>query len=301
MKSSLVNMVAVLLGITAVTSSAVGLVYRVTEAPIARAKLQKKADALSQVLPDFDNTPADEMQPVATDGGEIYVYTARMGGEAVGYAVESFAAGFSGTIRIMVGFEADGSIRNIQVLEQTETPGLGAKLAEEGNPVQASFIGRIPAEMKMSVRKDGGDVDAITASTISSRAYVQAVSRAYTAFLEASGADASGWDASSGATSAGQQDTASEQPDSESGATNSGGTASASTERASGVTAASSGNADTVTGATASEGAADAAATSGNTDTVTGATVSEEAEAASGATVNAGRGMSDREQKGQRQ
>ena len=48
----------------------------------------------------------------------------------------------------------------------------------------------------MSVRKDGGDIDAITASTISSRAYIQAVSLAYTAFLEVSGADASGWDAS---------------------------------------------------------------------------------------------------------
>ena len=58
-------MVVVLLGITAVTSSAVGLVYRVTEAPIAQAKLHKKADALAQVLPPFANTPADEMQAVA--------------------------------------------------------------------------------------------------------------------------------------------------------------------------------------------------------------------------------------------
>ena len=194
-------MVVVLLGITAVTSSAVGLVYRVTEAPIAQAKLHKKADALAQVLPPFDNTPADEMQAVAAGNDSVYVYTARMGQTVAGYAVESFASGFGGPIRIMVGFGPDGRIRNIQVLEQTETPGLGAKLAEEGNPVQASLLGKSPAEVKMSVRKDGGDIDAITASTISSRAYIQAVSLAYTAFLEVSGADASGWDASSGATS----------------------------------------------------------------------------------------------------
>lgn len=193
-------MVVVLLCITAAASSAVGLVYRVTGEPIAVAKLQKKAAALSQVLPEFDNTPADEMQTIATDDGGIYVYTARKGGEAVGYAVESFTSGFSGPIKIMVGFLPDGTIRNIQVLEQTETPGLGAKLAEEGNPVQAGFLGRNPSDLNMSVRKDGGDIDAITASTISSRAYVLAVSRAYTAFLEASGADSSGWDASSGAT-----------------------------------------------------------------------------------------------------
>ena len=197
-------MVVVLLGITAVTSSAVGLVYRVTEAPIAQAKLHKKADALAQVLPPFDNTPADEMQAVAAGNDSVYVYTARMGQTVAGYAVESFASGFGGPIRIMVGFGPDGRIRNIQVLEQTETPGLGAKLAEEGNPVQASLLGKSPAEVKMSVRKDGGDIDAITASTISSRAYIQAVSLAYTAFLEVSGADASGWDASSGATSSRQ-------------------------------------------------------------------------------------------------
>ena len=142
MKSSLVNMVVVLLGITAVTSSAVGVVYRLTEAPIARAKQLKKTDALAQVLPAFDNAPADEMALVATENGEFPVYPARMGEATVGYAVESVAAGFGGPIRIMVGFEPDGNIRNIRVLEQTETPGLGAKLAEEGNPVQASQIGR---------------------------------------------------------------------------------------------------------------------------------------------------------------
>ena len=218
MKSSLVNMVVVLLGITAVTSSAVGVVYRLTEAPIARAKQLKKTDALAQVLPAFDNAPADEMALVATENGEFPVYPARMGEATVGYAVESVAAGFGGPIRIMVGFEPDGNIRNIRVLEQTETPGLGAKLAEEGNPVQASLSGRKPSEMKLAVRKDGGEVDAITASTISSRAYVLAVSRAYTAFLEASGADASGWDASSGATSS-QRAAASADTDSASGAT----------------------------------------------------------------------------------
>ncbi len=211
-------MVVVLLGITAVTSSAVGVVYRLTEAPIARAKQLKKTDALAQVLPAFDNAPADEMALVATENGEFPVYPARMGEATVGYAVESVAAGFGGPIRIMVGFEPDGNIRNIRVLEQTETPGLGAKLAEEGNPVQASLSGRKPSEMKLAVRKDGGEVDAITASTISSRAYVLAVSRAYTAFLEASGADASGWDASSGATSS-QRAATSADTDSASGAT----------------------------------------------------------------------------------
>ena len=264
-------MVVVLLGITAVTSSAVGLVYRVTEAPIAQAKLHKKADALAQVLPPFDNTPADEMQAVAAGNDSVYVYTARMGQTVAGYAVESFASGFGGPIRIMVGFGPDGRIRNIQVLEQTETPGLGAKLAEEGNPVQASLLGKSPAEVKMSVRKDGGDIDAITASTISSRAYIQAVSLAYTAFLEVSGADASGWDSASGATGR------NEEADTASGAT-----PSADTEAGTDTESASAG----VVG-----------------DTVSGATLqTENTDVSSGATSSSANHVSgDNEQKGKRQ
>lgn len=201
MKSSLGNMVVVLLCITAVSSAAVGMIYRVTEEPIAVARTQKKSAALSQVLPPFDNSPADEMQAISTEGGEVYVYTGREGGEVVGYAVESFASGYGGLIKMMVGFEPDGRIRNIRVLEQAETPGLGAKISDEDNPVLGSLLDRNPSQLKMSVRKDGGDIDAITASTVSSRAYVRGVNRAYTAFLQASGADASGWDSASGATS----------------------------------------------------------------------------------------------------
>ena len=201
MKSSLLNMVLVLLVITAVGSTAVGLVYNVTKDPIGQAKVQKKLDALTQVLPEFDNAPTEEIQAVEVDGAEMKVYTAKKGGDKVGYAVESFTMnGFSGLISIMAGFDVNGNIINIEVLEQNETPGLGAKLADGDNPVKVSFVGRNPSELKMSVRKDGGDIDAITASTISSRAYTQAVSRAYTAFLMATGASMDGWDATSGST-----------------------------------------------------------------------------------------------------
>lgn len=193
-------MVVVLAAITTVTAAAVGAVYNVTADPIKRAKEQKKVSALAEVLPKFDNTPSEEVDTVAMDGGEVLVYTARMDGQEVGYAVESFTnSGFSGLIRIMVGFEPDGTVRNISVLEQNETPGLGAKIAVDGNPVKVSFVGHNPANLKMSVRKDGGDIDAITASTISSRAYVQAVERAYAAFRQVRFGD-DAVDSASGAT-----------------------------------------------------------------------------------------------------
>ena len=79
----------------------------------------------------------------------------------------------------MVGFNKDGSIYNYSVLEHKETPGLGSKMdiwfTKEG---KGSIIGKIPGTTGLKVTKDGGDVDAITAATISSRAFLDAVNRA---------------------------------------------------------------------------------------------------------------------------
>ena len=79
----------------------------------------------------------------------------------------------------MVGLLADGSISNTAVLAHKETPGLGDKMDIAKSDFPAQFIGKNPAEFKLSVTKDGGDVDAITAATISSRAFCDAVERAY--------------------------------------------------------------------------------------------------------------------------
>lgn len=185
MKSTLLNMVSVLAGICLVASACVGAVYTITAEPIAQAKAQATIDALSNVLPAFDENTRTELTldlPVA-------VYTATKGGEVVGYAVETMTKnGFGGAIRMMVGFLPSGEVYNVNVLEQAETPGLGTKMCDEGNPLIESFKGRNPADMKMSVTKDGGDVQALTAATISSRAYVDAMSRAYAALTEVRGA-----------------------------------------------------------------------------------------------------------------
>ena len=128
--------------------------------------------------------------------GSLRIYPAKSGGEMVGAAVESFTKkGFGGEIKVIVGFDMDGKITNYSVLSHSETPGLGAKMqewfsTEKGNQ---SVIGRKIDGKGLTVSKDGGDVDAITAATISSRAFLDAVNKAYTAF--------SGTDAQSTATS----------------------------------------------------------------------------------------------------
>ena len=74
----------------------------------------------------------------------------------------------------------NGTIWNTKVLSQAETPGLGAKCVEPSFSDQ--FRNFDPAQKKLAVRKDGGDVDAITASTITSRAYASGVADAVKVF-----------------------------------------------------------------------------------------------------------------------
>lgn len=206
MKSTLINMVSVLAGICLVASACVGAVYTITAEPIAQAKAQATIDALNNVLPEFEQNSTMEL----TVGGlPVVVYTATAGDAVVGYAVETMTKeGFGGAVRMMVGFLPSGEVNNVNVLEQAETPGLGTKMCDEGNPLITSFKGKNPGEMKMAVAKDGGDVQALTAATISSRAYVDAMSRAYEAYKSVSEASpAVEADGTSGATLSESQQT----------------------------------------------------------------------------------------------
>ena len=184
MKSTLFNMVTVLFCITLVASAGVGAVNMITAEPIAASKQKAVEDAILAVLPAFEQSTAEEM---TIDEMPITVHKAVNGNDLVGYAVETMTdKGFSGVFRLMVGFDASGKVHNINVLEHNETPGLGSKMTEPENPLLMSFKGKNPSEMKqpLAVTKDGGDVQALTAATISSRAYVDAVARAYNAVQE---------------------------------------------------------------------------------------------------------------------
>ena len=168
--------------------------------------------ALNGVLPAFDETAAETL---TIDEMPITVYTATKGGQLAGYAVESMTKnGFGGAINMMVGFTPDGEVINVNVLKQAETPGLGTKMADADNVLLRSVKGQKLEEKKLvngklAVAKDGGDVDALTAATISSRAYVDAINRAWMAYKSvATGSTPT--DVSSGATSA-AGDTAEEQ------------------------------------------------------------------------------------------
>lgn len=215
MKSTLINMVAVLFSITLIASAGVGAVNMITVEPIAAAKAAATEAALGQVLPAFDKTEISEQ---TIDDMPIKVYTATQNGQEVGFAVESMTkSGFSGVIKVMVGFLPDGTINNVNVLQQAETPGLGTKMCDEGNPLLAGVKGK-EATGTFKVTKDGGEVDALTAATISSRAYLDAVNRACVAMMNVTGQDAP--DGVSGATAVAENAEQAEEPVAQEGVQN---------------------------------------------------------------------------------
>jgi electron transport complex protein RnfG len=178
-ESTFKNMALSLTLIALISSALLGFVYEATKGPIALSNLNKKLNAIKQVVPEFNNNPNEEMYRLPTgDGDSLEVYPAKKDETVVGYAVNTYSPkGFSGNISLMTGFKPDGTIINITVLEQKETPGLGTKMAEPSFKDQ--FNDKNPAGFQLKVKKDGGQVDAITAATISSRAFCDAVQRAY--------------------------------------------------------------------------------------------------------------------------
>lgn len=182
-----------LTGISFAAGAILAGVNMLTAAPIAASKVAALNAAIKAVTPAFDNDPTKDVRKNATsDGDSLLVYPAMEGEKLVGVAVASNTMnGFSGEIKVIVGFDVEGKIINYSVLQHSETPGLGSKMQEwfSTDKNKQSILGRSLADGELTVAKDGGDVDAITAATISSRAFLNAVNRAYSAYK---GADASG-------------------------------------------------------------------------------------------------------------
>lgn len=182
-------MIVVLTLITALVGALLGGVYQLTAEPIALANARAQQEAIREVAPEFDNDPIAESDTIVSNGLQIVVFPAKMSGETTGAAVKApTKAGFNGEIVVMVGFEKDGTIREYRVLSHSETPGLGAKMDEwfRTDKNRQNILGKNPATVNLTVTKDGGEIDAITASTITSRAFLQAIQTAYAAYMQES-------------------------------------------------------------------------------------------------------------------
>ena len=183
LESSLKNMVLVLTGVTVIAGALLGYVNELTKGPIAEANAKALSDAIALVVPGFDNNPADAPESFELNGATYKIYKATKGGEFIGAAVESSANGFGGALNVLVGFDKEGNIIDYSLLSHAETPGLGSKAADWFKKGQKGDItGKNPGKGALTVKNDGGEVDAITASTITSRAFLNAVNNAYAAY-----------------------------------------------------------------------------------------------------------------------
>ena len=179
-KNSILSMALCLTAVCLVCGAVLGSVYAVTKSPIEEAAAAEARAAIAEVLPEGGTIS----EALRADGMEYYESVADSA--VVAYAVKSTAGGFGGPLTLMVGVLPDGTIWNTKVLSHSETPGLGAKCSSD-----PGFIAQWKGfKGNFSVKKDGGDVDAITASTITSRAYAKAVAQASALVLGLPAADA---------------------------------------------------------------------------------------------------------------
>jgi len=198
LENSLLNMFLSLTVITVVVGGLLGAVAMVTAEPIAQATAAAQTQAIKAVAPEFD-TVGEAATATSTNGEAATIFPVLKGGQEVGKAVQAVTKnGFGGKVTVMIGFDAQNNISGYAVLNHAETPGLGSKMPDWFQKgAKGDVIGKNPGSNNLTVSKDGGEVDAITAATISSRAFLDAVAQAYSVV---SGVDA--------ATSASQQVTA---------------------------------------------------------------------------------------------
>ena len=183
-KSSAFNMALVLVSVAVFSALIIGSVYQLTLKPIKQAKSNRELEAIREVVyGDFSNNPYEERHEISVSHGKgkVVLFPARdANGKITSVAIKTYSKnGFGGRIEMMLGLLVDGTINKYKIIEQKETPGLGTKITESRFSDQ--FHGMNPGKQVFKVKQDGGDIDAVTAATISSRAVVDAINRGYKA------------------------------------------------------------------------------------------------------------------------
>lgn len=185
-ESTFINMVVTLLVVTLIAAGALGYVYELTKEAIEISKMKAQSEAITKVLPKFEKLGESYKIAAETGTDSLEFFPAYNGDNLAGIAIKTFTKkGFGGMVTIMAGIDSNGNFSGYEVLEHAETPGLGSKMGlwfKNAEKPKQNVIGKNPKTTKFQVSKDGGDIDAITASTISSRAFLDAMVRAYNGY-----------------------------------------------------------------------------------------------------------------------
>lgn len=183
-KTSLSRLIFAMLIVACGSAAVLGFVYNLTKEPIQRAKDAKEREAISSVVfEEFNNNPFKEQTQIATKDKkeQLTLYPVRKDGKIKAIAIKTNSdKAFGGKIELIVGFFLDGTISGYKVISSKETPGLGSKVSD--SKFSEQFIGIRPKKKTFKVKQDGGEIDAVTAATISSRAVIDAIQKAYDAY-----------------------------------------------------------------------------------------------------------------------
>ena len=172
----------------AVTVAVVAITQQSTESRIVEAERAAQIRTLGEILPahSYDNALLDNVitlnEPLLGHRTETPAYLATRAGQPAAVILQANAPdGYSGTISLLIGIMADGTLSGVRVIQHKETPGLGDRIELAKSPWIKSFDGkslRNPAERGWAVKKDQGDFDQFAGATITPRAVVSAVHKA---------------------------------------------------------------------------------------------------------------------------
>ena len=182
--SQLFRILIVMLIVTIVSSGLLGIIYCITKEPIQEAQNRLISEGLKEVIvTEFDNDPFDEKITVRHNKEKFTIFPARKDGYITSIVMKSFSnQGFGGKMEVIVSFLLDGTVGDFKVINHKETPGLGSKVNDLS--FRKNVAGLSPNSDSFKVRKDGGEIDAITGATISSRALIDAIQKAYRGYLK---------------------------------------------------------------------------------------------------------------------
>jgi electron transport complex protein RnfG len=179
--------------ICAVAALALAAVHASTAPVIVEQERQFTLRSIKQAIATYDNEPDQDVALIDEGGSPVCVYRGRQGDEIVGVAFERLqGGGYSGDIKVLVGISPDGLVAcgdnggwlGVQILQHAETPGLGARMTEEGWRRQFCGHSLDDGDTFWRVRKEGGQVDQLTGATITSRVVSEALQAGLQFFQE---------------------------------------------------------------------------------------------------------------------
>lgn len=180
--NDMIRMGTFLFIITAIAGVLLAFTENLTSPLIGENRIKKLEEARREVLPEAKSFTNVELKDPANGQTLQYVAGFKENGQLAGVVLNCSPKGYAGPIEMVLGLDSQGKISGVKILSQKETPGLGTKLAD---PVFLEpfkkVINEKPAPI-FRVKKDGGDIDAITAATISSRAFCTGIREGMSAF-----------------------------------------------------------------------------------------------------------------------